>query len=147
MPAAAVGAPYDGVRFEAGPGWTPNGTYPDIGPTPLPGPMYGSWSGSDANTGTLRIGPIAVTDATSSIAVPLVTGPVVRDLSLVLADKVTGQVLVKLAPPPGVQTWTVIEIDFPERPAGTELELVASDAGAGWGQWMAVGAPRRVSPR
>jgi hypothetical protein len=146
-PIELVGAIYEGARFEASPGWTPNGTYPDIGPVPLPGPAYGSWSGSDANTGTLRIGPIGITERTSSIAVPLVTGPVVRDLSLVLSDKTTGEVLVTLAPPPASQTWSVIQIEFPARQVGTELEIVANDAGAGWGQWMALGAPRHVSPR
>jgi hypothetical protein len=40
--------------------WTSNGYYSGVGHPNISGEVYGSWSGSDANTGVLRIGPFQI---------------------------------------------------------------------------------------
>src|SRR5262249_4290143 len=55
-------------------GWTKDGYYPKTPRLPVDGDTYGSWSGSDTNTGTLRLGPFQIKNQ-AAVAIPLFSGP------------------------------------------------------------------------
>jgi hypothetical protein len=98
--------------------------------------VYGSWSGSDANTGSLRLGPVRA-GRQSAIGIPLVTGPGNKGLSIRALNAKTGKVIASLDPVPVHTAWWVWNIALPE--PDLSVEIVAEDAGTGYGQWMAVG--------
>ena len=122
--------------------WTPDGYYPDAGHAPVEGVVYGSWSGKDANTGSLRLGPYPV-KARSAIAIPLVTGPGAgTGLSLEILNAKTDKPIASLSPVPKHETWWLWNVELPADPEA--IEIVAEDAGSGWGQWFATGVPHYV---
>jgi hypothetical protein len=118
--------------------WTPNGYYPEAGPAPVDGPVYGSWSGSDANVGTLRLGPYQV-QSPALVGIPVVTGPSTGGLSLQVLNAKTGQPAASLKPFPVHEKWWLWNVK-PDTP----IEIVAEDTGSGFGQWFAIGAPHYV---
>ncbi len=149
----AVGAPYDisesftklgavlGSVLING-SWTRDGYYPDVGPPPVHGEVYGSWSGGDANVGTLRLGPF-YTNRQTAIVIPLVTGPNNGGLSVKVLNTRTGKVIASLNPLPLHTNWWAWTVALPPDPDAT-IEIVADDSGTGWGQWLAVGLPHAV---
>jgi hypothetical protein len=124
-------------------GWLADGYYkgpggPDAPPTS--GPVFGSYP--DAKTGTLRLGPFPL-DGHTDIAIPLVTGPDNHNLSIVIRDAATKEVLATMTPPPMRVAWWYWRPDLPE---GKEMaiEVIAQDNGSGWGQWLAIGWPHAM---
>jgi len=121
----------------------PDGFWKGIGTPgkpPVDGPVYGSFP--DAVTASMRIGPIHI-DGHAQMAIPIVTGPVSRGLSILIRDAATGQLVTSLMPPPMREKWWAWR---PELPAGQEMnvEIEIRDDGSGWGQWLAVGWPHMV---
>ena len=134
-------------RLETG-SWTANGVYPEAGAPPRPSAavsaqVFGSWAkGGDANVGTLRMG-LLDPDGATAIGIPVVTGPVNRDLSIVVRDHGTGADLARMDPPPVLRRWRLWRVDLPQTP-GLVIDIIATDHGATWGQWLAVGVPTRL---
>jgi hypothetical protein len=122
--------------------WTQNGYFPPVGPPPVPGMVYGSWSGSDANVGRLRLKPVC-SPWQLSIGIPLVTGPANAGLSVKVLNSKTGKVIAALDPPPVRVNWWSWNIALPLEP-DSSIEIVAQDRGAGWGQWLAIGQPHAL---
>lgn len=79
-------------------GWAGDGYYSTVKRPPRDVELYGSWAGSDANTGSLELPKVKVL-AGERLCVPLVTGPVSRNLSLSILDVSNREVLVRLTPP------------------------------------------------
>lgn len=122
--------------------WTKDGYYPDVGRPPVDGVVYGSWSGNDANVGSLHLGPIRTNEQTD-IGIPLVTGPSNGGLSIKALNTKTGKVIASLNPPPVRIAWWVWNIALPREP-DTSIEIVAEDAGTAYGQWLAIGQPHAI---
>jgi hypothetical protein len=133
---ARLGAALPAGPIEVKGAWTKDGYYPAVGRPQVEGMVYGSWSGSDANTGSLRLGPVRA-GRQSAIGIPLVTGPGNKGLSIRALNAKTGKVIASLDPVPVHTAWWVWNIALPE--PDLSVEIVAEDAGTGYGQWMAVG--------
>src|SRR5262249_13666834 len=73
--------------------WTRNGYYPDAGKPPIADDAFGSWSGSEKNTGTISIGPFVVLKDTSAIVLPVVTGRNAKKSSIRVINDDTGETL------------------------------------------------------
>jgi hypothetical protein len=103
--------------------------------------FYGSWSGSDAATGKLRL----VVDVQDSefLVLPYVTGPATAGLTTRIADADTGKVLFAATSRPS-RDWQFAALRLP---AGTRrVVFEASDDGKDAGEWFAFGTPRRLKP-
>ena len=122
--------------------WTPDGYHPDAGRAPVDGAVYGSWSGSDANVGSLRLGPYRIRQP-AAIAIPLVTGPDSGGLSVQVLNTKTGKPIASLSPLPRHDKWWSWNVALPPEPEAG-IEIVAEDAGSAWGQWLAIGVPHSV---
>ena len=120
--------------------WARDGYYPDVGRPPADGPFYGSWAGSDAHTGTIRIGPFSIRGQTS-IALPMVTGPGISGMEIKIVDVASGEILALLSPPPVHLKWWAWKVALPQRGPDMKIIVTAQDKGAGWGQWQAIGVP------
>jgi hypothetical protein len=120
--------------------WAKDGYYPAIPRPTLPGVVYGSWNGSDANTGTIRLGPIRL-EADRNLGLPIITGPDTRGLALKVKDAKTHAVLYDATPLPVTPEWKVTRILIPPGARNDAIEIVATDSGNGWGQWFAIGLP------
>jgi hypothetical protein len=120
--------------------WASNSYHQDAGQPPFEGPIYGSWGGSDANTGTLRLGPFRVTNQVA-IAVPVVSGPNNEGLFLKTVNAKTGELIAALAPPPIRTKWWAWRVDLPTAQPDLTVNIVAEDMGRAWGQWEAIGMP------
>ncbi|HEX7362883.1 MAG TPA: glycosyltransferase family 39 protein [Bryobacteraceae bacterium] len=125
--------------------WVKNGVYRD---TPVPvqrDEFFGSYTPArgDANRGTLTIGPF---DAQRQLAIgiPFVTGPTQHGLTIAVVNHKTGAVIAELKPPPNTPRWAIWRPHIsPLKP--TQIDVVAKDEGTGWGQWLAIGYPLRIS--
>lgn len=137
---AVAGAPIEGKVALSG-GWTPNGYHVSAGTPPFDGPVFGSWSGADANEGEATVGPF--TAPQGAFALPLVTGPSTHGQSIVVKDAETGEVYIRFRPAVRIQ-WRSLVLTLPPEKAARPLLLVAMDRGSEWGQWMAIGQPRAV---
>lgn len=125
--------------------WTVDGYYSGVPGPPLPGTAYGSWSGSDANTGSIRLGPFSA-DGSPAIGIPVITGPRTDGLSLRLIDASTSDTIVDLETLPSFpsQFWVVWKVPLPPAVREHPLVIEAKDAGRAWGQWLAVAIPHRM---
>jgi hypothetical protein len=121
--------------------WTKNGYPPAVGHSPFEGTIYGSWSGSDANVGSLRLGPFHVGQQ-AFIAIPMVTAPhtVTIGGSVKVLNAKTGKVIASMNPPPNCNYWWAWKVAIPSEPDAS-IEIVAEDYGSDVGQWVAVGLP------
>ena len=138
-----LGPPLPEANPEITGGWTPDGYYKGAGgPGALAvgGKVYGSFP--DANTGSIRMGPFTL-DGHTDIAIPLVSGPDNHNLSIVVRDAATKEVLAKMSPPPVRVAWWAWRPDLPQ---GKEIsiEVIAEDNGAVWGEWLAVSWPHAL---
>ena len=122
--------------------WKIDGQDPAVGNPPLEGTVYGSWIGSDANTGRLHLGPYQI-NAGTGIAIPLVSGPRNEGLSVTVLNHVTGKLIASLNPVPLHNAWWAWKVPLP---AGLDesVDIVAEDSGVGWGQWLAIGLPHAL---
>jgi hypothetical protein len=121
----------------------PDGYYKGLGgpgAPPVDGRVFGSFP--DAGTGSIRMGPFHL-DGHTKIAIPVVTGPDNHNLSIMVRDTVSKEVLAQMAPPPVRGAWWAW---YPDLPAGREIavEVLAEDKGSGWGQWLALGWPHAL---
>jgi hypothetical protein len=121
-------------------GWTQGGYPPDMQFGDWTRPFYASWSGSDANTGDMTIGPF---EACGDVIVPFAIGPTRHDLELAIDRDVgsTHESILLDAPPPTV-TLSAIRIPHADRCATYTIK--GKDHGAGWGQWLGVGMPAEL---
>lgn len=119
-------------------GWVKDGYYPGSQQPPVMTSVFGSWVRSDADTGTCRLGPFR-TGSYDVIALPVLTGPLTKDLSVVVVDASNGAILAELSPPPILTMWRAWKIPLPHR--DMLLAVVARDQGSRWGEWLAVGMP------
>jgi hypothetical protein len=136
----AVGDRLEIRSINAEPAWTRSGSYDGV-----PGPFgskdyYGSWSGSDAHVGKLRV--IASTRAEKFIVLPYLTGPVSTGQSIELSDAVSGRVFWRRAPVEPSPAWAFMLIPVP--PGTTQVLVQAADEGPQWGEWLAVEWPRAI---
>lgn len=114
-----------------------DGEHPSAG-APLAAPRWGSWAGSDANTGAVTLTFDAPPGA-QAILVPIAAGPEPSGTSLELRSA-DGRTLWRLDPAAGpFRTWAILRVPLTER---GRLSLLARDDGTAWGSWIAVGAPR-----
>lgn len=120
--------------------WTERGAFPLPAPF-TPADFYGSWSGADANMGSLRM-TLRVNGQTE-IALPYTTGPSGYGQSLRVSDKESGREIWKMDPLQTSSQWTYARIPLP--PETREILVEATDNGAEWGQWHAVAPPRIVA--
>jgi hypothetical protein len=134
---AQVGPAIPISEWNADPAWTRGGFHPSVGA--LSGEtLYGSYSGSDANTGMLTSAPFE-TGRRGCIALPIAHGPstVGQSVRLIAAD--TGADLGRIRLDPNNGNWQYWAIYFsPDIP---KLRIVADDRGGQFGQWVAVGEP------
>jgi hypothetical protein len=130
-----VGAPIH-VQWKADPAWTLNGFHPSVGS--LTGQiLYGSYSGNDANEGSLVSAPFATTGVTC-LALPIAHGPSVGGQSVRLVDAGTGKTIESIPLSLMGGSWQYWAVDSLE---SSKLQIVAEDKGNQWGQWVAVGEP------
>lgn len=130
----------DLIDLTPDPSWTERGAFPSPAPF-TPADYYGSWSGADANTGTLRM--TLRVNGQSEIALPYTTGPSGYGQSLRVSDKETGAEIWKMDPLQTSSQWTYVRIALP--PNTREILVEAADNGAEWGEWHAVAPPRRLT--
>jgi len=125
------------AEWHADSGWTQNGHYPS-NHAPAGEILWGSFSGNDANTGTLASGPFP-TAMTGCIVLPIAHGPSTVGQSLKLlsgdGDREMGEI--RLDKNQG--DWKYWAIHFSH--AVPSLRIVARDEGSGFGQWLALGEP------
>ena len=116
-----------------------NGSYPDTGAPTRPGVFYGSWAGSDANTGsvTLLYGPLP--DKAVAVLVPILEGPGAGAGSISARLTPSGQMLGRVEPNGDIH-WAWWRVALPHQFAGQRIEITATDGGSAWGQWIAVGS-------
>jgi hypothetical protein len=122
------------------PTWTLGGYPPDMQFGDWTRPFYASWSGNDANTGDMTIGPF---QACGDVIVPYAIGPTRHDQQLAI-DREIGNVheSILLDAPP--QTLTRSAIRIAHAAACATYTIKAKDHGAGWGQWIGVGMPAEL---
>ncbi len=126
--------------------WAENGQGPSAEPLPFAARIVGSWAGNDAHTGALRWRVVPPSGAW--LLIPYATGPDTAGQSIRVRLAGQTQDLARLDPTPS-GAWRVwnVTVPTPDGAASTaEIEIIAEDTGAGWGQWLSVAAPRVVSP-
>ncbi len=138
-----LGVPFPDAPVEIAGGWAKDSYWKGAngpGTPPVAGAVFGSYP--DAATGTIRLGPFHL-DGHTGMGLPLVTGPDTHNLSVTVRDAATKVVLAQLDPLPMRGSWWAWR---PSLPQGREIdiEVVAEDKGAGWGQWQALGWPHKL---
>jgi hypothetical protein len=125
--------------------WVEGGVYPGVKMPGIVDGFFGSYTktAKDTNRGTIQMGPFDVSGLTD-IGIPIVTGPVSRALSVSVLDHTTGLPIAQMNTPPVLQGWTVWRIDM-GRDNVRKIDVAASDEGAGWGQWLGIGLPVRLT--
>lgn len=119
-------------------GWSLDGAQTPK-PEPWKWPIYGSWSGSDRNTGTIQIGPFRVC---GDFLIPYTAGRNYSEMFLNITERGPDgeSTLFKGIPPVNSPDWEQIEIHQPGHKCAV-YTLSGSDDGTGPGEWMALGAP------
>jgi len=139
--ASHVGAAIHIAEWKADPAWTLNGFHPSVGT--LAGEiLYGSYSGSDANQGTLTSAPFE-TGGRDCVALPVAHGPSTAGQSVRLVEAAGGTTVAPIPLDGTSGFWQYWSIDVQ---GVAKLRIVAQDEGAQWGQWVAVGEPHWCQP-
>jgi hypothetical protein len=126
--------------------WTPSGGFPGVPQAPRSASWWGSWSGNDANVGSVRF-PLPPLGDAKEIAVPFLTGPSTDGLALRIVDAASGETLRQAEwLPVHSDRWAAWRVRLPEGAGRRSLALVAEDRGILWGQWLAVAAPHALDP-
>lgn len=144
VPFSEMGPSLPDAHAELAGVWNKNGYYKGAngpGAPPVEGDVYGSYP-PDAGTGTLTLGPFHL-DGRTEIAIPLVTGPDSRNLSVIVRDATSRDVYAHIDPAPVHESWWAWRPDLPHDREIT-IEVVAEDKGTAWGQWQAVGWPHAL---
>jgi len=134
-----VGEPLPLLSLRADPGWTRGGAFRAASDPLVAADFYGSWSGSDGATGTLRL--VASVEGSEFLVLPYVTGPHTRGLSTRIQDADSGKVLFESGSRPS-REWQFAALRLP--PKTRRVVVEARDGGTGWGEWFAFGMPRRL---
>lgn len=122
-----------------------SGWYSTAGAPPMDGAGWGTYGqAKDAGTGAIGF-DVAVPADTHALVIPVVTGPTLEHLTVQVSIKGGSEVLA-LRPPPNLSTWQAWRVDLPADFAGGTLRVEASDQGAGWGEWVAIGTPHAFTP-
>jgi hypothetical protein len=103
--------------------------------------VTGSWVRGDGDTGRVQLGPFDTGNA-EAVALPILTGPVSRGLSITVIDSQSGATVARLSPPPVFAKWRAWKISLPKH--NMRLEIIAQDQGMEWGEWLAVGMLRAI---
>lgn len=137
----SIGAPLT-TSVSADASWTPRGV---AGTAALPRGTYpyGSFSGSDGNSGKIVFGPFSVDGAAFAIAV--FAGPDSRGQSILLKDAANGATLGMLEPT-STDGWRWLRVQMPASARGRSLLLQGEDRGGAWGQWLGMTPPHALLP-
>jgi hypothetical protein len=131
--------PIPGVTWRMDAGWVPNGMGPfapsDVLP---PSPAYGSWHGSDGNTGVITSSEVA-TPENGCVIVPVLHGPSTKGLSVELLDSEQSTSFAQAPMQDRDVQWEFWRIPVPE--SVKRFRIVARDQGRGLGQWLAIAPP------
>ncbi|HVJ63157.1 MAG TPA: hypothetical protein VM555_10655 [Tahibacter sp.] len=129
--------------IEAQPTWTPSGVETDAAKTLPPGlVVWGSWSGSDTNTGVLTLGPLPFD---GRLVLPYTCGPVGTGLHLSFRLlRAAGGTTTRTLQLAGCKDWSAVDVRADAAP-GDRIEIVARDDGNQWGQWIGLALPLDLS--
>ena len=127
-----------GANVDHDAGWSRDGYPASVDARGWTAALYASWNGSDANTGSMTIGPF---QACGRLLVPFTTGPDPTGTMLEI-DRIRGDrhEIIFSGPPPPVQKWSAIRIRQNDG-ACAIWRVRAEDAGTRWGQWIGLGMP------
>ena len=105
-------------------------------------PLYGTWSGSDAHTGSIQIGPFR---ACGDVILPVAAGrePVKSSLEIRRRDAAGETVVYSGVPPVVPYNWEQIRIRQAGDGCGT-FTVSARDEGVNWEDWVGVGQPATI---
>jgi hypothetical protein len=137
--AQETGPPLPGIQWERDPSWTPGEPPPYVpyGSAPS-GPIYNSWSGSDANTGRIWSSSFSA-PSDGCLIVPVLQGYHSDGLSAEVIDADTNQVIASIPFQNAPKQWTFWRIPVPTQ--AKHLRIRAQDDGRNWGEWLALGTP------
>lgn len=128
------------VAVAASGSFTPDGWYPGA---PFADAVnvrgWGSWSGSDANTGTIRIGPFP-----APAILRFGIGGYPNDPANSLRVELVGTAeQLPIPHHPVGERWHVVDFRLPSTWIGRPVQLVGADAATGLGGWFALTEPVR----
>lgn len=137
----SVGAQVAGIQWQMDPAWSVNGI-PANWPFGYPprGPVFGSWSGDDANTGRLTSSVFAP-PADGCLVLPVLQGPRGGNLSASIVNPQNNQAVAQVRFDNGPNAWKFWEMRIPS--AVTQVRIIADDRGKGWGEWLAIASPSK----
>jgi hypothetical protein len=122
--------------------WRHDGMHPGSPRPPFTGDVLGSWCGSDANTGEVRVA-LAAPAQGGTLVIPVLSGPDTGGTALYVVDALLDTPVAALSPAaPFWDRWRAWHVRVPARPKGGAWIVTAVDRGTAWGQWLAVGSPR-----
>lgn len=133
-----IGLPVAIDVLERDTGWTEGGIYPGIKVPDFLHDVWGSWSGSDANTGSILL-RLGLKSGSRHLLIPYLSGPSSPAAKIILKSADTHQRLAEyvLSPSPEIWKWIRIPVPFSDR----QLELEIEELGSDWGQWIGIAAP------
>lgn len=123
-------------------GFVESGTPAVVGRPPF-GVVFGSYAGTDAATGSMTwSGCMRPED--SALVLPVVVGPGTHGAPIQVRDADSGANWSVLSDPRGFQSWQPWRINVPRTSARRCFVIEGADAGAEWGQWIAIATPRVI---
>lgn len=137
---ADIGAPLSGVAWQPlqwQPGVLPPGA---VAGTGTQGSFWSSWNGSDASTGQITSSAIPV-PANHCLILPVLHGPSVQGLSAEITNAETNQTVEMIPMQNGETQWKLWRLPIDSKV--TSIKILGRDAGAAWGQWLAIGTPQQ----
>lgn len=121
-------------------GWTPAGGFQTLRAPPSGDIWWGSWSGSDANSGTLSW-PAVDLQGVSAIQFLVARGPTTGRL-YVSFNTADGTVIDQIPLQAVSQDWSWVKAPVPEGVDMADIQFI--DAGTEWGEWLAVADVRLI---
>jgi hypothetical protein len=139
-----AGPQMKGLIWQIDSGWTLNGILQtgilkqtSFGPAPS-GPIYGSWSGDDRNTGRITSSMFPA-PASACLILPVLQGPRAGRLSAQVIDADTGRAIAAVPFQNTDHQWVFWRLPLPA--SVKHLRITAEDMGKAWGEWMGIGNP------
>jgi hypothetical protein len=137
-----IGVPIPDIRWRKDPAWTLNGIpHANFGAGP-PGPIYGSWSGADINTGQI-VSSSFPAPANRCLILPVLPGPDIGGQSVEVFDADTGELFAEIPMQQRELVWGFWRLSVPA--SAKHLRIIARDYGQAWGQWVAISDPTGCS--
>ena len=135
-----VGPAIPGLTWQHDASWIADGMGPHEPITSFQpaGATYGTWNGSVNSSGAIRSSTFAV-PANQCVIVPVLHGPSTAGLSVELLNGETETLIERMPMQDEDVQWEFWRVPIPQ--GVRRLKLVASDQGAGLGQWLAVASP------